>query len=158
MARSITQGTRTAIIAPQTDKVFLLMLEITSTELAAPLYFVQNNQNIVSNGNTHLAVNFSATVPTEDDGQVQDTSISISGINRQIIESIRSVTEAVDVSMFVIRSDAPDVTELGPWEFKLRDVTYNVDTVSGSLQYETSLGNNISTIKVTNQTFPGVSG
>jgi hypothetical protein len=158
MSRTISQDTRTAITAPQTDKVFLLMLEISSSELVSTLYFVQNNEIITSNSNDYIPVNFSATIPTEEDGKVQDTSISISGINRQVIEAIRSVTDAVDVTMFVIRSDDPDTIEVGPWNFKLRSVTYNVNSVSGSLKYENSLNNNISTIRVTNQTFPGVYG
>jgi len=156
MARNVTQATRRAITAPQTDKVFLIMLEISSSELASPLYFVQNNESIVSNGNTYIAVNFSTSLPSEEDGTVQDTSIAISGINRQVIEAIRSIVDPPDVQMFVIRADVPDVIEVGPFNYKLRDATYNATTVTGSLKYETSLQNNISTIKVTNQTFPGV--
>lgn len=156
MARNVSAITRSALNAPSTDKVFLLMVEITSPQLAQPLYFVQNNENITSNGNEYIAVNFTATPPTQEDGGIQDTTISISGINRQITETIRSITDAPDMSMFIIRSDAPDVVEVGPWNFKLRQVTYDKTTVSGSLQYDTSLRRNISTITVNSLNFPGV--
>ena len=156
MARNVTQITREAITAPQTDKVFLLMLEISSSELVETLYFVQNNESILSNGKTYLPVNFSMTLPREESGKVQDTTISISAINRQIIEIVRTIVDPPTITVFIIRSDAPDVVEVGPWSFKLRNISYNVNTMSGNLLFETSLRNNISTIRVSNQTFPGV--
>lgn len=156
MSRNVTQITREAITAPQTDKVFLLMLEISSSELAQPLYFVQNNESVLSNGNTYIPVNFSMTLPVEESGKVQDTTISISAINRQIIEIVRTIVDPPDIKVFIIRADAPDVIEVGPWDFKLRNISYDVNTMSGNLFFETPLRNNISTIRVSNQTFPGV--
>jgi hypothetical protein len=156
MARNISTSSREEILASQSDKVFLLMLKISSDELTTPLYFVQNNEDIVSNGNTYKAIEFSANIPTEDNGKVQDSSISISGITRQVTEAIRSIVNAPDVEMFLVRADIPDIVEGGPWYFKLRSISYDVNTITGSLRYETALNRNLSTIKVTNQTFPAV--
>jgi len=159
MARNVSAITREALNAPQTDKVFLLMLEIASDQLPEPLYFVQNNEDIertvATIARTYTAVNFTATPPTQENGSAQDTTITISGINRQIIEAIRSITEAPDMTMFIIRSDAPNVTEVGPWNFKLMQVSYDKTSVSGSLQRKTALNRNLSTITVSTLNFPG---
>lgn len=155
MARNISQTAREALYASQTDEIFLYLLQISSDELTENLYFVQNNENITSNGNEHIAASFSLSLPVQEEGQVQDTSLSISGVNRQMIELIRSIQSPLDVEISIIRANDPDTLEAGPWDFKLRSVSYAQDTVSGSLLFETALRNNASTIKVTNQTFPG---
>lgn len=155
MARNVSASTREALQASQTDKIFLPLLRIYSDELAEDLYFVQNTENIISNGNTYIAASFSMSLPVQEEGKVQDTTLTISGVNRQITELIRSITSPLDIEMTIIRSDTPDTLEAGPWDFKLRSVTYNVNSISGSLLYETSLRKYISTIRVTNQSFPG---
>ncbi len=160
MARDVSTTTTEDILAPDSTMALLMMLVIESDELDDPLYFVQNNVDVVSsayNGEqTYTAANFTANIPSQEESAVQDTSISISGINRQVVTAIRSITESPDVRMFIIREDTPDTVEVGPWQFKLRDVSYTVDAVTGTLKHEYTLRYNISTITISNQNFPGL--
>ena len=160
MARTISQSTRDEITSTGSVVAFLTCVVIESDELASPLYFIQNNVDVVSsayNGSqTYLAANFKVTLPNQEESTVQDSSISISGVNRQVIEAVRSITTAPTVRTFVIREDTPDDIELGPFIFKLRNISYNKDTVSGSLLYEYTLRNNISTVTINSRSFPGL--
>jgi hypothetical protein len=160
MARTISQSTRDAITSPGSNIAFLTMLVIESDDLASPLYFVQNNVNITStayNGSqTYVAANFKTTLPNQEESSVQDATITISGINRQVIEAMRTVTDVPVIRTFLVRGDTPDTNELGPFIFKLSNVNYDVNSVSGSLIYEYTLRNNISTITVNSRNFPGL--
>lgn len=160
MARDISQSTRNEITATGSGVAFLTMLVIESDELASPLYFVQNNVDVVSSayngGHTYVAANFKATLPSQQESKVQDSSITISGINRQVIQAIRTVQGVPTVKMFVVRDDAPDTVELGVFIFKLSNTSYNKDSVTGSLIYEYTLRNNISTITINSRNFPGL--
>jgi len=155
MPRNISASTRLAVTAPQTEKVFLMLIRMYSDELSQDLYFVKNNENIVSNGNTYLATSFNITPPVQEEGNVQDASISIGAVNRQVIEVIRTITK-LKVDMSIIRSDTPDDIEAGPWYFELGNVNYNKEIITGTLLHNVGLRNNISIVKVTNITFPGL--
>jgi len=160
MARNISQSTREEITAPQSSIAFLTMLVIESTELASPLYFVENNVDVISsayNGSqTYIAANFKVNMPSQEESSTQETSLSISGVNRQIIEIVRTIIDPPNVRMFLIREDVPDDIELGPFVFKLRNVTYDVNSVTGSLLYEYTLRNNVSAMTITSRNFPGL--
>jgi hypothetical protein len=160
MARDISQSTRDEIVATSSNIAFLTMLVIESTELASPLYFVQNNVDVTSsayNGSqTYVAANFSSTLPNQEESTVQDSSITISGISRQVIEAVRSIGDPPTIRMFVVREDTPNTIELGPFIFKLRNVSYDKSQVTGSLLYEYTLRNNISTITINSRSFPGL--
>lgn len=160
MARNISTSTRAGITAPQSALAFLTMLVIESDELSSPLYFVQNNVNVVSSAyggsHTYIAANFSAKVPSQEESKTQETSLSISGVNRQMLEIIRSINSPLQVRMFIVREDSPNTVELGPFLFKLRNITYDVNTVSGSLLHEYTLMNNISSMTITSRNFPGL--
>lgn len=156
MSRDISQSTREEITAPQSGVAFLTLVELSSVELPSTLYFVQNNVNITSNGQEYTAANFKVNIPSQEESTAQETSLTISGIDRVVIEAVRSVTEAVDFTMNIVREDTPDVTELGPFNFKLRGVAYDTYSVTGSLLYEYTLRNNISSMTITSQNFPGL--
>jgi len=160
MARTISASTRAEITAPQSSLAMLSMIVIESTELASPLYFVANNVDVTSaayNGShVYTASNFKVNMPSQEESSVQETSITLSGINREVIELVRTITNPPTVRTFLIREDTPDDVELGPFIFKLRNVTYDVNSVSGSLLFEYTLRNNISTITITSRNFPGL--
>lgn len=160
MARSISQSTRDEITAPQSGVAFLQMVELTWSETEDPLYFVQNNVNVVSSAlgtsETYVAANFSIKIPNESESEVQDSSITISGINRQITEIVRSIENPPTIRMFIVREDTPNTIERGPFSFKLRNTNITLNSISGSLLYEYTLRNNISTMSINSQIFPGL--
>ena len=160
MARTISQSTREAISSPGSPIAFLTMVVIESVDLATPLYFVQNNVDVVSsayNGShTYTAANFKSTFPSQEESSVQDASITISGINRQVIEAIKSVDDIPTIRTFLVREDTPNTVELGPFIFKLGNVNYNVNSVTASLLYEYTLRNNVSTMNINSRNFPGL--
>jgi hypothetical protein len=160
MARTISQSTREEMNAPQTAMSLIPLLIISSDELTTPLYFTQNNVDVVSSvydgEHTYTAANFTVNMPSQKESTVQDTSITISGINRQVTQVIRSITTAPTVRMVLVREDTPDTLELGPFLFKLREISYNVNSISGQLLHEYILRNYLSKTKITNQNFPGL--
>jgi len=158
MSRNISNNARVAINSPQTDEVFLVILEISHTDLPAPIRVVNNMQDVVSNGDTYVATAFNFVPPSQQDGEIGRSKLVIDNIDRSIVTAIRSINSPADISASIILADTPDVVEAGPWEFKLRDVTYDRETVSGDLFYLSYLRDNIGTIRYKNIHFPGLFG
>jgi len=158
MSRDVSSAARTAINAPQTSEVFLVILEITHDGLPAPIRVVNNNEAIVHDGDTYLATAFRFTIPSQEDGKITNSRLIIDNVDRVIVEAIRSIHTPPNVSASVILASNSDIIEAGPWEFKLRNTTYNRSTVSGELVFESYMRDNCGTIKYKNTSFPGLFG
>jgi hypothetical protein len=158
MSRNISNTARIAINAPQTDQVFLVILTIDHPDLSSPMRVVNNKQSVISNGETYIATAFSFIPPAQEDGVISNSQLSIDNVDRLMVQVIRTISSPADISASIILADSPDVVEAGPWDFKLRDVTYNRETVSGELVYASYLRDNLGTIKYKNINFPGLFG
>ncbi len=156
--RSVTAVTKIALQSQQTDKLFLVILEIDHADLGSPLRMVNDTQSIVSNGDTYLPVAFKFTPPIEEDGTIRNSSLTVDNIDRAIVTAIRSIDSPADVEASIIRFDDPDVIEAGPWSFKLRNVIYTVDKVRGDLIPDNPLRFYGSVLAYRNLEFPGLYG
>lgn len=158
VSRQISSEARAAINAPQTSEVFLIILEINHDDLPFPIRVVNNNESIISNGNTYLATAFSFTIPAQEEGTISNSRLIIDNVDRSMVLAIRSIKSPPDISASVILASDPDTIEAGPWEFKLRNTTYTRQTVSGELVYDSHMRDNCGTIKYTTLNFPGMFG
>lgn len=156
--RQISTTAREAINASETAQVFLVILEISHVDLRDPIRVVNNNENIVSNGDTYLATAFDFTLPAQEDGKVSNSTLTIGNVDRVIVQALRSISSPPDVSVSVILASDPDVIEAGPFDFVLTDTSYNRQTVNGTLNYQIYMRDNISVIRYKNTTFPGLFG
>lgn len=154
--RTISETARRAVNAPQTDQVFLVILEITHSALAEPIRVVNNLTSIQHGGNTYQPVAFSFTLPNQEDGKAASSKLTIDNVDRQIVQAVRSINSAADVVAKVVLFDSPDVVEYGPLDYKLRNVTYTAETVTGDLSFLAYMQDNIGTVRYTNLTFPGL--
>jgi hypothetical protein len=150
----VTSSTfKSALFAQQTDEAILVLLEINHEDLSAPIRVVNNPEDIVLGGEvydddglvtdgigtvtdgtgvTYSAFGFEVNLP-DNDGR---TEITICNVDRQIVETIRSVDTPPSVRMSVVLADTPDVVEAGPYDFELSDVTYNALIVRGTLAFD----------------------
>jgi hypothetical protein len=146
MARTTSNTLRTAVNAEETSEIFLILLEISHASISPTLRFVNNYTNITSGGNEYIAYPFTITIPSELEDSVPRVSLTIDNIDRSIMDEVRSLTSAPDVSISVILASGPDTIEAGPFETKLRNVDYDANSITGDLQAEDIL----------NEPYPGV--
>lgn len=156
--RTVSTNAREAMNASQTGEIFLVTLDIDHPDLAQPLRVVNNNEAIISNGETYLATAFSFVLPAQEDGKISNSTLSIDNVDRNIVEIIRTITSFPTVVANVLLASDPDVIEAGPFDFQLRNVNYDRNTVSGELIYESYMRDNCGTVKYKNTLFPGLFG
>lgn len=156
--RSLSATARAAINAQETDQVFLVLLTISHSDLAQPIRVVRDHNNITSRGDQYLAYPFDVTLPDDREDTITTVSLTIDNVDRSIATAIRTIAGAPDVTLEVVRADDPDEVEAGPFDFKLRDVTYNALTVSGELAFEDILNRAVVKNTFTPADFGGLSG
>lgn len=146
MPRLVSQTFRSAVYAEETGEVLLQLLRLYHDDIVGgPLRFVNNTQDIISNGETYIGCPFEIFIPDDRDDILPEVRLAIDNVDRALTATIRSITTPVEAEMEVVVASKPDVIELGPYRFTVRLVTWNVHTVSGTLRFE----------DVLNERFPG---
>jgi len=122
-----------AVLAPETEKVFLHLLTI-ETSGGVLLRFVNNNQHVTSRGSEFIAAGFTIVLPEQTDDAPRPCRLAIDNTDLLIFQEIKkAVGQDITVSVCVIMSDTPDVYERGPLKYRLRNVRANKETVEGEL-------------------------
>lgn len=133
--RTMSTSAVQALMAQETDAVFLILLTIEHETLATPIRVVNNNVNIVSRGNTYQAFAFDITLPNDDEG-LPVAKLTMDNIGLELIETIRTIKSNPTVTIEIILANSPDTVELAIYDMTLKSVQFNAYTVSGDLIVE----------------------
>lgn len=132
----ISKIAKTEIVKPESSAVFLHLLKVEAQGYET-LYFVDNTQSIVSNGQTYVPAAFKVVLPSQtEDGSVQPCQLVVDNVDQIISATIKKANAAqkkIYATISVVMAQTPDIIERGPLRFILRDVTINKSTVSGEL-------------------------
>lgn len=131
---SLSDNAKSEIVKEETAAVFLHLLTI-SVEGFDDLHFVDNTQEVISNGITYTPCAFKVVLPAQtSDGTARACRLEVDNIDRVISDAVISANgKKIIVSISVIIAQTPDVVERGPMRLILRNVTINKSTVSGEL-------------------------
>lgn len=157
-----TDGLR-AVYEQETEKEFVTLIQIDHDTFDAPLRVCDHKDDLEhsacsSDGATKLFrfAPFEVNLPTSPEDETVKSVISITNVDRRVIEAVRRAVSTVDVTLHVVLSDDEDAVEAGPWVFQLREVTYDAITVSGTLMYEDWLNEPSPAYNFTPDIFPAL--
>lgn len=122
--------------AQETGEVVLARTEISHPLiLDGPLRFVNNLSDVVVSGDTFTAFPFQVTLPDDADEGVPKLKLIIDNVDRRIVQTIRSLppSPAPTVRVDIFLASQPTVLEASFPDLVLRQVDYDVFTVSGDL-------------------------
>ena len=140
MSRNLSGTAITAINSQETDKVFLTLLKLydpATVPQFSPIYCVNDAYPVTSNSITYQPFPFKLRLPDDQvDGAIRQVQLQIDNIDRSITQVIRSTTNVPWVELRIIIAQTPNVVEVGPINFSLRQVKYNKTNVQGTLVYE----------------------
>lgn len=132
-----------------------MLLTISHSSLATPLRFVNNNENIVSRGNTYTAFPFEIDLPNDDPDQPPKAQLRIDNVDRSIVQTIRTITSPPTVTIEVILASAPNTVEVSFTNLTLRNVSYDESEVTGELVFDAIYTEPVS-VTMTPSRFPGM--
>ena len=133
MSRAVSNAFLRAVFARETDEVFLTLLKIEHENLSDAIRVVNNDQNIVSNGEEYIALAFEIELPGEADDALPMPKLSIDNVDRMIVKAIREIDTPATVTVSVILASDRDVVEAGPFFLTLRETPYDPLKVEGTL-------------------------
>ena len=135
----------------------VVLLEITHPQLALPVRVVNDNQDLVSNGNTLTACAFEVHMPEDQAGVMPRVPISIDNIGGELmawLDASRGGRGAQARMMQVMRG-TPNVIEQ-EFTLELLNARQNMIEASGELGYENVLDQPALAATYTPETAPGL--
>jgi Domain of unknown function (DUF1833) len=129
------------MFAAETAEVFLALLIITHPELAGPLRFVNNVEDILSrvagedDPQPYYGCPFELTLPDEREDQLPSVRLTIDNVDQAIVANLRAIATAPTLTLYVVLASSPDLAEVGPIEYALRSADYSAASVTGTLAF-----------------------
>lgn len=133
MARTVSATALSAMLSQQTEQVFLTCVTISHPDLNEDLRFVDDNTPLQRNKGLYLPAAFQFRLPSDQEDNVPRGQIVMDNIDRQIIAAVRPLREAPEISIEIVLKSTPNNTELGPISFKLREFSYDAETIVGEV-------------------------
>ena len=92
-----------------------------------------------------------------DDGEsTREVSIEFDNVSLTLIDELRTVTSPIDVKIDMILSSNPDDIQISLDELKMRNVTYNKQTVSARLYLDSFLNVELTSERYSPKLYPGL--
>ena len=118
----------------------LYLLEITHDQLAVPIRVVNDNQDLVSNGDTYTAYAFRITLPTDIAGQLPRATLTIDNVGRDLTQWLDDSNggKGAQVRLMQVMPDDPDTLEY-EITLDLIGVSQSQADITGVLGYDDTL-------------------
>lgn len=156
MANNITNELRAQLFGQQSDDPFFILVTLSHPQFIETQRFVNNIEDVVSNGITFTAFPMKFTLPEDDGESVREVTITFDNVGRVLIDEIRSITSPIDVKLEMILASNPDQVQISLEELKIKNISYNKSRVTAKLYMDDFLSTSMTSEKYTPLTFPGL--
>lgn len=115
---------------------WLVLMTVSHPSMPYPLRMTSDGVPTISRGETYVPYAFQITWPDDREGTVPIAQLMVDNTSQEIIAALRSISTAPKITFDIIRSSNPDIVERSVSGLELRNITYNVGTISGQLTAE----------------------
>lgn len=135
MARTLSSAALAALLAQQTEKVFLTLMDISHSGFASTFHFVDNPVAITSNSTAYAPFPFALTLPEDTAERAPVARLVVGNVTREIMDEIRSVSgnERIQVDFHIIMTSEPNTYLATFSNYELRNIVFDALTVQGEL-------------------------
>lgn len=134
--REVSATALQAMLAQETEQVFLMLLRMEHADLAAPILLAKNNEVVSRTDGDYLPYRFDVNLPDQSDDETMTVTLTVDNTDLEVNNQIRSLTGKPTVTLMVVLASSPNVTEYGPVVMSLRDASGNAESIHGTLGQE----------------------
>ena len=145
--RTIDASVLREMLAPQTGNTIVPLLQINHSTLTSPFYFAGDYNDVVYNGQTYTAFPFEILLPNDTDETIPQVRLLLDNVGQDLVNLIRGAGDSPKIQVTIVNIDpSGTVTKLlGPLDFSLLAVSYDVSTIEMTLGYESDILNSPAT-------------
>lgn len=152
--RNLSNSALASLNAQDTSEAYLVLLEIDAGEVD-PYRFTSDAVNTVVGLDTYESFPFDITLPKSVDGKVSTAQLSVTNVDRRLVDAIRTLTVPMTVNIKVVLGSDPTDIMMQYQDFTWRQLTYDAATVTGTLTLEDFLNEPVGHI-MGSSNFPGL--
>lgn len=145
----------TQMYGQESNDPFLSLLTLSHTNFGT-LHFVNNSEEIISNGMTFVPFPFTLVLPADDGEAVKDIQLLLDNTSLELIEELRSITDYIQVQIQLVLAANPDLVEVEVPGLKINNIEYNVSTITATLVLDNFLNTELASERYTPIFYPGL--
>ena len=157
MAKNYSATLKEKINSTSASETPLLLLEIDHPDLPAPVRVVNDNQDLVHQGNTYTAMAFRASLPEDLEEGMPRARLAIDNVGKELVAWLEASGggQGATVRMIQVLRSTPDIIE---WEvtMDLTNLSMTALEVSGVLSFDDLLNRPGVTLTYRPETAPGL--
>jgi hypothetical protein len=157
MSRSLSAVATGAVLDPQRTALFIALLAITHDDIST-IYVANNREMVTYAANDYLAYPFEMSLPTDQEDRPPQVSLSISNVDRLLIEAIDRISSPPSVALTYVLNGTPPTLEIGPVNFIMRSADSSDAVISMRLTFAAMLDEPFPASVMTPTAYPGVFG
>lgn len=154
MSNELTPQLMAEMFKQESGDPFLTLITLTHPTFTARL--VNNSKDISSNGFTYTAFPMKIRLPVDDGETARDFAIDFDNASRELIASLRSVTDDIGVKIEMILASMPDVIQLSYEDLVIRSIKYTATKISATIVMDNFLSVEMTSERYSPNTFPGL--
>jgi len=132
MPRTLTTNTLTQFFFQESSDPFLLLITISHPQFAT-IRLVNNNEDIISRGNTFTALAMKITLQTNDGESIPQIQIVLDNVPIELMDEFRSTTTPANVIVEAVLKSLPDVVEISIGDLLLSKISYTNKQITATL-------------------------
>jgi len=156
VSRALSATSLAALLAQETEEVFLFLAEINHADWASPVRIVNDNQDLTSNGDTFVAFPFDVELVSEEPDRVATTVLKVCNVDRQIIALFDALATKPTVALSIVIASEPDTVIVGPQNFQITEYKSDQFVIEATLAYEDILNEPMPCHSYLPSDFPGL--
>jgi Domain of unknown function (DUF1833) len=120
--------------ASSTNTAWFFLLTINPASGGTPINLVNNNEMVTSNGVDYQPYPFSLTLPLDTGDKIPQITLTIDNVDQLLTNAVRELELAPSIRVQLITSAFPDLVEKDLDFLKLRNVSYDAMSITGTLE------------------------
>lgn len=156
MSNALSPQLLAQLFAQESDDAFLVLLTMTHPSFSKPVRLVNNSVDVLSRDDTYEAFPFTIKLPTDDGETVPQFEINFDNVSLELIDEIRSVTDAIGVKLEMILGSMPDVVQMTQDDLKIQSVTYTATQIQAKVILDNFLNTDMTSERYIPLYFPGI--
>lgn len=139
--RNLSNDALRNIFEDDSDDIFYVLLTVDPDEEGVEPVRVYNSQEtengeprvIIHNGYEFIAYPFKINLPGEGIDTSTEITLTIANVDRSITDAIRKYSKPMLITLEVVLSSHPEITEAGPFNMKLVSIKGDALTIEGTI-------------------------
>ena len=129
------------------------LIKISGEGLDDPIFIVDNNEEVVYNGDTYVPVFMSVELPSGQDEDDASATLTITNVDQSMIGALRTIMTPLKIEvmavLYKIRNDdgteidPPTISDLEYWAGELQEITVDAQTIKGTVANQSVLARKV---------------